>query len=200
MNDRQRIRLAQIAAERLTLLAQALDTIVAGDTVMGRLRDQQGPLRARSFEPGGNGHRHDATFAGAIHTDRAVTDEADLDRKLKAIARDVRGCWEIVGRYPAPHRATAIDRRSLIKENTKDPCCESCARITGPDGGSRWEPVRPASLRPSTVGERLDTPMWLCTWCYSTTRRWGRLPTPKELERHHRGSIVPWPLDVPRPQ
>ena len=199
MNDRQRIRLAQQAGERLTLLADALDTIVNGDTVMGRLRDQQGPLRARSYEPSSRSARHDAAFAAATHTDQAVHDEADLDRTLKRIAKDVRCCWEIIGRYPAPHRANATERAELIQANTKDPCCQSCARTTGTDGASRWEPVRPASYRPTTVGDRLDEPMWLCTWCYSVTRRWGRLPTPKELERHHRGSIVPWPLDVPRP-
>jgi len=199
VNDRQRIRLAQVAGERLTLLADALDTVVAGDTVMGRLRDQQGPLRARSYEPSSRSGRHDAAFAAATHTDQAVRDESELDRKLKAIAREVGACWEIIGRYPPAHRATATDRAGLIRENSKDPCCESCARTTGPDGVARWEPVRPASFRPTTVGDRIDDAMWLCTWCYSVTRRWGRLPTPKELERHHRGSIVPWPIDVPRP-
>jgi hypothetical protein len=200
VNDRTRIRLAQIAGDRLSLLAKALDAVVDGDTVMGRMRDQQGPLRARSYEPSSRSGRHDAAFAAATHTDQASHDEAELDRRIKHIATEVRVCWEIVARYPAPHRPTEVDRADLARINGRnEPGCQSCARINGEAGGPRWEPIRPEALRPSTVGDRLDQPMFLCTWCYTVTRRWGRLPTPKELERHHRGSIVPWPLDVPRP-
>jgi hypothetical protein len=198
MNDRQRISMTKIAGERLVLLSKALDAIVKGDTVMGRMRDQQGPLRARSYEPSAASGRHDGTFAAANHTDVAVHDEADLDRRLRLIAREVNGCWEILARYPVPHRGSAVDKAGVVRDN--DPGCQNCAQTTTADGNQRWEPPRPDGVKPSTVKGRLPEPMLLCTWCYDRVRAWDRLPTKREVERHHRGSQVPWPLDVPKPK
>lgn len=200
MNDRQRIRLAQALATRVDLAAKALDVVTNGTTVMGRMRDAQGNLRAKSFEAPTATHRHDATFANALTGDQAVTDEANLDRHLKAAATAVGALWEIIGRYPPPHRATDADRLALGRVNgTPEPGCENCARITSPAGGPRWEPPRPGMTQATTVGDRLDTPKLLCEWCYGCVRRWGRLPSENELERHHRGDIVGWPADVERP-
>lgn len=200
MNDRQRIRLAQAVATRTDLAARALDAITNGSTVMGRMRDAQGGLRAKSFEAPSATQRHDATFSAVIGGDQAVRDERDIDRHLKAAAVAIGAVWEIIGRYPPAHRATDADLLALGRVNARpEPGCENCARIPSPAGGPRWEPPRPGMAHPTTVGERLDEPKMLCDWCYTCVRRWGRLPSENELERHHRGDIVGWPPDVERP-
>lgn len=200
MNDRQRIRLAQVISTRAELLAKALDAVVHGSTVMGRIRDAQGGLRARTFDGGGHSMRHDATFAGALTTDQATVDERDLDAALTHAARAMTRAWDIVGRYPPPHRPTDADRLALGRGRAcEEPGCESCARTTSPAGGPRWEPPRQGMAHPTFVGDRLSEPKLLCEWCYSCVRRWGRLPSVNELERHHRGEIVAWPADVKRP-
>jgi hypothetical protein len=201
VNDRQRIRLAEAIRTRTALLAQVLNTVVDGTTVMGRMRDMQGGLRAKSFDGPGGSMRHDATFAGTVALDQAVLDERDLDKALKAASVEVTKAWEILARYPPAHRATDSDLLALGRANRRqDPGCESCARTTSPAGGKRWEPPRAGQAQPTFVGGRLDEPMLLCEWCYQCVRRWGRLPSGGELERHHRGDIVSWPHDVPRPQ
>jgi hypothetical protein len=201
VNDRQRIRLAHVVASRADLLARALDAVVDNTTVMGRMRDAQGGLRAKNFEATGGSMRHDATFAGVQTLDQAVIDERHLDEAIKAAAVALGRAWDIIGRYPPPHRATDADRADLGRVKAdEDPGCESCARTTSPAGGPRWEPPRAGMANPTFVGDRLEAPMLLCEWCYQCVRRWGRAPTPGELEAHHRGDIVPWPDDVPRPR
>lgn len=163
---------------------------------MGRLRDAQGNLRAKAFDATGRGaQRHDATFAGL--GDQAVRDEADLNRAIKAAAVEMGKAWAIIARYPPPHRATDADRLALGRTPGHcEPGCESCARTMSPAGGPRWEPPRPGMANPTDVGGRIERPQLLCEWCYSCVRRWGRLPSVNELERHHRGDIVPTPPDV----
>jgi hypothetical protein len=200
MNDRQRLRLAQAVATRADGMARALDCVTAGTTVMGRIRDAQGGIRAKAWDTNGGSARHDATFAGAMMGDQAVHDEHALDAALKAAAVALGKAWEIVGRYPPPHRATDADLLALGRANgSAEPCCQSCSRIVSPAGGPRWEPPRPGMAQPTFVGGRLEEPKLLCEWCYQCVRRWGRLPSVTELERHHRGEIVPWPADVRRP-
>jgi hypothetical protein len=201
VNDRQRLQLANLAANRLTWMARILDAVSAdGTTVIGRIRDQQGGLRAKSFDGTGSSHRHDATFTQVIHTDQAVVDERELNKAIDAAARAATKAMEIVDRYPMAHRATDIDQAALGRLNARDASwCESCARTTGPAGGARCEPPRAALAGPTNVGGRLDPPQLLCDWCYQAVRRWGRVPTVDELERHHRGQIVAWPADVRRP-
>lgn len=197
MNDRQRIRLAQAVAARTELLARTLDTVVSGTTVLGRMRDCQGPLRAKTYEATPATMRHDGTAGGV---DQATRDEHDLDHSLKTAAVAIGKAWEIIGHYPPPHRANDADRLALGKLNARpEPGCESCARTTSPAGGPRWEPPRSGQARPTFCGDRLEKPMLLCEWCYQCVRRWGRLPSVPELERHHRGEIVAWPADVKRP-
>ena len=199
MNDRQRIRLTQAVATRAELMAKALDVVKDGDTVIGRIRDAQGGIRARAYDGGGSTMRHDATFAGAMGVDQAVADERHLDSSLKAAAIAMNKAWEIIGRYPPPHRATEADLLALGRNNGHcEPGCDSCARTISPAGGPRWEPPRPGAAHPTFVGGRLDEPKLLCEWCYSCVRRWGRLPSVNELERHHRGDIVATPPDVKR--
>jgi hypothetical protein len=200
MNDRQRIRLAQAVALRADGMAKALDTTTAGTTVIGRIRDAQGGIRAKAWDTSGGTHRHDATFNGALNGDQAVYDERNLDDALRHAAQSLNKAWEIIGRYPPPHRATDADRLALGRVSAADePGCQSCTRTTSPAGGPRWEPPRPGMAAPTFVGGRLTEPKLLCEWCYQCVRRWGRLPSVNELERHHRGEIVPWPADVRRP-
>jgi hypothetical protein len=200
MNDRQRIRLAQAAATRAALLAQALDVVKDGATVIGRIRDAQGGLRARTFDGGTRTMRHDSAFAGALSVDQASLDERDLDKAIAAAAKELNRAWEIIGRYPPPHRPTDADRLALGRAvASAEPGCESCSRTVSPAGGPRWEPPRPGMAHPTFVGDRLTEPKLLCEWCYQCVRRWGRLPSVTELDRHHRGGIVAWPNDVRRP-
>ena len=200
MNDRQRIRVASVVAQRADLMAKALDAVVDNTTVMARMRDAQGGIRARAFDGGTKTMRHDATFAGVMGRDQALYDERNLDDALKAAAQAINKAWEIVARYPPAHRATDADRLALGRVKASDePGCESCARTTSPAGGPRWEPPRSGQSAPTFVGGRLEEPKLLCEWCYSCVRRWGRLPSVPELEKHHRGEIVPWPPDVRRP-
>lgn len=199
MNDRQRIRLAKVIGVRAELLAKALDTVTDNSTVMARMRDAQGGIRARAFDGATKTMRHDSTFAG-IGKDQAVVDERNLDAALTAAAKATNHAWEIIGRYPPPHRATDADRLALGRNKASDePGCEQCALTTSPAGGPRWEPPRSGQSQPTFVGGRLENPMLLCEWCYSCVRRWGRLPSTTELDKHHRGEIVPWPNDVRRP-
>ena len=199
MNDTQRIQLAHAAGRRLELLATALDTVGAdGLTVMARLRDLQGNLRAKSYE-NAPAARHDATFAGLGKGDPAVTDERDLDAALTRLARDINTAWRIVARYPVPARPDPVDRSGLGLIGPSDNACANCATIEGEAGGPRFEPTRSDLAGPTTVGGRLEVPMALCAWCYGCVRDWGRVPNTDELTRHHQGKRVGWPADVERP-
>jgi len=196
VNDRQRIRLAQALTSRADLVAKILDTVEHGTTVMGRMRELQGNLRARSYEGPGSTMRHDTVFAG-MKPDQAVADERDLDQALKAAAVALTKASVILNRYPVPSRVSQRHRRDLGL--VEDPGCESCARTVGPAGGKRWVAPHPARRHATTVGDRLPVPALLCRWCYECVRRWGRLPTIEEIELYHRTGRVPWPSDVRSP-
>lgn len=196
MNDRQRIQLAKAIATRAHHIAQALDAIDRETTLMSRMRELQGNLRARNYEGTVVRYGTDVTVTQVVATDQAVLDEQHLDLLLQRLAHNINMAIAIVERYPVPHRATAVDRNGLGLVRS-DPGCENCARTESPAGGPRWEP--PRTTTPTTVEDRLPAPTLLCDWCYQRVRAWGRLPTPPELERHHRGDRVPWPSDVPRP-
>lgn len=198
MNDRQRIRLAQSAGDRLTLLGAALNQIGPdGNTVMGRMRDAQGPLRGRSYESPARPAGSTGIAPGLSH-DAALRDETDLDAGLEIIAKTLARLWAVITNYPPAHLATAAERRSLGLGD--GPWCSSCARVEGPDGGPRREPTRGDLANPTDVEGRLAEPAWLCRWCYGAVRDWGRVPTLDEVARHARGSRVSWPDDVARPK
>jgi hypothetical protein len=201
MNDRQLIQLAKVTGERLTLLARTLNAIVENTTVLGRMRDAQGGIRAKAFDTNGGGHRHDATFSQVNQSDPAVKDEADLGRLVRLVAQSTTDLWDIVGRYPPPHLPNDADRLALGRTNAKpDPGCESCARTTNIAGAPRWVPPRSDLANPTSCNGRLEIPMWLCDWCYGCVVKWERIPSVKETERHHRGERVPWPMDVAKPK
>lgn len=195
MNDRQRIRLAAVAAQRLAHVAAALDAVADdGSTVMGRLRDAQGPLRGRSYEPRPRGGIVTADLA-PLAGDKALRDERDLDVALEGAAKAINRATAIVGNWPPPHAATAEERRALGLGD--GPWCAGCAQATGADGAPRREPVDAAYAGPLDVEGQ---PLWLCRWCRGCVRDWGRVPTPDEAQRHARGQRVAWPDDVPRPK
>jgi hypothetical protein len=198
MNDRQRIALAHAGGDRLRLLGDALDVVGSdSQTVMARMRDAQGGLRARNYEATGGNRRHDVVGADAARVDRARQDEIDLDRCIETAVRCINRAWAIASSYPPAHQATASERRSLGLYDTD--VCESCARTTGSDGSPRCEPIHEGLAGGTDVGGRLERPALLCRWCYGAVRDWGRLPTTAEVERHHVVGRVPWPDDVPRP-
>jgi hypothetical protein len=136
VNDGERVRTVTGAAQRLAWLAQALtEAGPDGDTVLGRLRATQGPLRGRCYEAPASSGRADGTPAGAFRPDAAQRDQRDLDAALVAIASAVARCWAIARAYPPPHVADAAERRALgLGEG---PCCASCARTAGADGSPR---------------------------------------------------------------
>src|SRR4029079_2328784 len=112
MNARQRIRLAQAVTSRADLVAKILDTVEHGSTVMGRMRELQGNLRARSYEGPGSTMRHDTVFDG-MKPDQAVDDERDLDHALRGAADEPTKAPVILNRYPTPKRVSARQRRDL---------------------------------------------------------------------------------------
>jgi hypothetical protein len=199
VNDRQRIRLAAVAAERLASVAAVLDGVAGdGSTVFGRLRDAQGPLRGRSYEA--TPRRGASTELAPLIADRALRDEDDLDRALETAAKAINRITGIVAAYPPPHPATAEERRTLGLGD--GPWCTSCARVPGADGQSRREPVHvgvAGEVVMSLDGQLIEAPA-LCRWCYGCWRDWARIPTVAEVERHAHGLRVNWPADVPRPK
>lgn len=200
MNETRRITLATAAADRLAGVARALDTIGPdGTTVIGRMRDAQGMLRAQTYEaPTRRGQSGGSAPAGVFASDRARYDEHDLDEALAGIARHVNRAVDIVNAYPPPHPATAAERRALGLAD--GPWCTSCARVEGADGAPRREPAVVGSggeLLIDRAGNVVDAN--LCRWCRGVLADWGRTPTPDEAARHARGQRVAWPADVPRP-
>jgi hypothetical protein len=199
VNDRQLLALTKAGADRLALLAQVLDTVGPdGLTVIARMRDAQGGLRARDYEAAGGNGRRDVTPGGAIRPDRALADERELVTGIETAIRAINRTWSIVANYPPAHRATAAERAALGLGD--GPWCASCARVNGSDGAPRCEPIHPNLTGPTDVEGRLAEPLVLCTWCYRCVRDWGRVPTMSEVDRHHRGARVRWPDDVPRPE
>lgn len=198
MNDAQRVALVRRAAERAALLGRALAVRGPdGNTALGRMRDAQPGLRARSYEPRSHTMRHDATFAAVDRADPAVADERHFDDALRTAAQGLQRAWEIIAHYPPARSANDADRLALRRDNAPaEPFCENCARIPAERGGARREPPHPKLTGPTTVSARLDEARWLCSWCYERTRAWGRVPSIAELTRHHQGRRVDWPADV----
>lgn len=202
MNDDTRRQLAAGAATRLDALATALGAVAAidGSTVMERMRDLQGPLRAKAYDTAGGSKRSDATATAAQAADQAVRDERDLTRYIREAAVASAQAWKIIGRYPAPRRPNVAEQAAVGRLNARGVLyCQSCARTTDSSGHARCEPIRGDLAGPTTVGGRLNEALGLCGWCYGCVRDWSRLPTVEECDAHHRGIRVPWPSDVERP-
>lgn len=199
MNDRQRIRLAQTAADRLAAISRLLGTVAPdGTTVMGRMRDAQGPLRGRSYEPRSHAPASSSVSPLPVFGDAALADERDLDASLEAAAKAINRVTNIVANWPPAHAASALERRALGLGD--GPWCASCAQAPGADGSPRRERVEGRFAGPSDCDGVLPEPLWLCQWCRRATCDWGRLPTAVEAQRHAQGLRVSWPSDVPRPK
>ena len=201
-NDRQRIERARRVAVMVRQLAEELDAVEAGTTIMGRIRDAQNGPQAQRFDTQRSGPSvPDPTYAAAVRgPDLASRDLVRLDRLLVGLERSVVQLLDLVDRYPAPRPANDADRLALARSNDRgDDGCQNCARIEGERGGPRWSPTHPKLAGPTDVGGRLSTPLSLCRWCYDAVVAWGRLPSETELQRHHRGEVVRWPPDVERP-
>jgi hypothetical protein len=206
VTDRHLIEVAHNIADLANTVAGALD-----HGTLGRVDATRGGIAAarydRSWSPAGTHADPTATAAIAAAEwgpDVATQHRNELERCLLRVLGSLRRAQTIADLYAEPHSASESDRLALARINVPiDPGCASCARVEGPRGGPRWEPVhQPAAGRPmgpTDVNGRLPEPMLLCQWCRDAVANWGRLPSETELARHHQGLRVPWPADIPRP-
>jgi hypothetical protein len=194
--------LQQLAADSAGELDGICRELASG--TLQRIAEAEGGAPAMRFDRAavatGGGARSDPTTAGALRgPELASLNRAEIARLLVTLRAHIDSLARLVSLYPPPHAAGAGDRLALSRVNARiEPGCGSCARLSGALG-PRWEPVHPQLAEPTYAGGRLPQPMWLCRWCYDALLAWGRLPSVKELTRHHAGQRVPWPTDIPRP-
>lgn len=138
----------------------------------------------------------DPTARAALDRVRSIanTHQGDLVKLLAEAETALGRAAALVGLYPVR------DTGELLTLAKGEPGCENCARIAGPRGPRRWEPIKPTLTNRTTVGGRLPKALYLCQWCYLRVLVWDRVPTEDELEMHHAGRRVPWPADVPQPK
>ena len=188
-----------VSAQRLMAIAVTMAEKVNGMTTLDRMRESQGNLRATNYD-GAKAKVStvsDPTSSGM--RDSASRDLRNLDRYLTGVELYVADIERTLDAYGPARPAADMDRLALERMNIPAmPGCVNCARIEGPRGGVRWEPVDTRHPNATTVGDRLPESVMLCSWCYDAVAKWGRLPSVSELEKHHRGEKVPWPADVPR--
>lgn len=203
MNDHQRSMAAMEAALTLRSIAVRLaERDQRGETVVDRMRAAQGQMRAATYDAVGSSSTiSDPTSTGrGVRRDRATADLRHLDSAFDALKRSVERVTLILDAYPVARTVNQLDRLELDRLNlTPEPGCANCARVDGPLGGPRWEPVDLRVAEPTDCGGKLAAPVWLCSWCRNRCDLWGRLPSKAELNKHHRGERVPWPKDVERP-
>lgn len=169
-------------------------------TPLERLRTQQGSLRAASYDGARAKVSTPSDPTGNMPSDAASRDLRQLDIALEGIELHLRKIEAVLDTYGPARAANELDRLALARLNIVPMAgCDNCSRIEGPKGGPRWEPADTRNPHPTTAGGVLAEPMVLCSWCRNRLDLWGRLPSERELERHHRGDRVPWPQDVPRP-
>lgn len=171
-----------------------------GLTPLERLRSLQGHLRAASYDGAVVSSSAVADPTAAMRPDVAARDVRKLDRALEGIEVYLRDAEAVLDTYGPARKANELDRLALARLNIAPmPGCNNCARINDSKGVPRWEPADSRNPEPTTAGGKLDEAQVLCSWCRNRLDLWGRLPSERELERHHRGDRVPWPADVPRP-
>lgn len=193
--NRDLIRRTSSIERQLTRLRSAFY-----DGALQRISEAQGGLRGSRFDAiASKGSPSDPTGSLALRErDVAVRHAEVLASAVGRMDEALADALEIVALYPPPHVGDAEDRAALERINGREPCCQNCWQLTLDNGQRRWEPIDANMAEASTVGGRLAEPMLLCQWCRKRTAAWGRLPTPDELARHHRGERVPWPRDVER--
>lgn len=202
LNDRNLPTFAHETADRLGELCAALDHGALGRMAQART----GVPAARYDRTGGRTDLvADPTASSAIALVEMGQEAAAAHRReIERMVIRARGCLDralqLVALYPEARTASEADRLALARLNHRaEPGCESCARVEGPAGGPRWEPIDSRLAGPTDVAGRLAEPKALCRWCHDCVSRWGRLPSERELERHHDGKRVGWPADVPPP-
>jgi len=198
----ERFRQANDAAELLARFAVALHRCTScphpepEHTVITHITDAlNGWPLARSFEPDRTNTTPPVTVP-AVPADQAAHHLRDIDKRIRRIHTDVETVVKIVACY-VPHTAGAKHRRETAR--FKEPGCASCARLPSPAEPKqpRYEP--PHTKAKTDCGGLLERPILLCWWCARWVRDTGRLPTPHELARHHRGDHVPRPIMATRP-
>lgn len=200
LTDRNLARFAHETADLFGRFCAAVD-----HGALGRFNDAAKGIPATRFDrAGGSGNTvadptgNDAVAAVEFGTEAAVAHRHELERMVIRARAAVERAMQLVDAYAA-HEPDESARRVVARLNTRgEPGCASCARVDGPRGGPRWEPVHHAGA--TDVNGRLPEAMWLCRWCRDCVRDWGRLPSPRELTMHHNGMRVPWPPDVPHPR
>lgn len=199
-------RLSNRALQELALDSAALLDRVCTDIAHGvlqRVAEAEGGLtasRADRSAIAGGAHADPTARLALRGVELASAHRDEVQRLLVHLRAQTDRLAQLVALYPTPHAAGEADRLALARLNARsEPGCQSCARIPGPRGGPRWEPAHPKLDGPTWAGGRLAEPMWLCRWCYEALLAWNRLPSEKELVRHHAGQRVPWPADVERP-
>ena len=193
-----------VAQDTLALTADVrrLLALIRGGVLQRISEAQEGPQAARvgSRRSGTGPHADPTALRASRASDMAGQHHRDVAKAVRRAHGAVIDALRLAALYPEPRPADAADRAALARLNGHaEPGCQSCARIVGPAGVARWEPIDTRLQEATTVGDRLDEPWLLCVWCHDKARLWGRLPTPAELAMHHRGARVPWPADVERP-
>jgi hypothetical protein len=221
LSDRRRQHLLDDALQSLIRSTVALAAVEDGSTVMDRIRQAQaGPATQRYDTPRVGGHVtvldeadwsmpavSDPTGEAAVRrfeplgaTGRVHAHQAELDHLVGTLANAARRIEVIVAGYGPPRHSNEADRLALARQNGRsEPGCESCARTEVARGVPRWVPIDSRLIGATDVGGRLEHPQLLCVWCHDKVERWGRLPTPDEIDAHHSGIRVRWPDDVARP-
>lgn len=133
--------------------------------------------------PGGTGIS-DPTGSLAVRTNRARTDERQVDRMLRSIVNSAEGIERTMRYWTDDIPLKARELAEL--ERQADPGCEVMARVKR-DGKPVFDETYQAS---TTVGGRLDRPYRLCRWAYDFVRKVERLPTDAEVQLHADGRTV----------
>jgi hypothetical protein len=174
---------------RLATLADQLAVAVDGGVLERMAEWSAGGLRARGSGSGRAGADPTGNAALAAGEDLADVHARAVVAAVEVALAKLTPVERIVRLYPKPRVPDEATRALLAALNGQPPApgCANCARIPGAGGGLRWEPADTRLKHPTTAGDVLGEPQWLCRWCNDTTRRLGRLPTPEELARHHTG-------------
>lgn len=134
-------------------------------------------------------HPNDPTGDAAMRCDRAADDERMYRDNVGRILRALAAMADTQARYPAARKPNAYERQLTATEN--DPRCESCARIEIAKGIPWW--VEPRTKERTTIGGRLEQPMWCCDWCENHVIQTGLIPSEDEVEQHRAGKRVRCP-------
>lgn len=111
-------------------------------------------------------------------SDQATAQLKALSSALKESAIKIALCRHITT-VNNPHPPTDKQRASVASEN--DPLCEHCTRHR-PTGK-----VEPVHVTGDVGGILKPLPLGLCRWCYDFVRRYERLPSKADIERHTLG-------------